>query len=94
MTAVKVGFAAMTTAAADVKASVTKFAQLMSSMDDALRPLRASWTGEASAAYQASKATWNSQITTTITQLNAIGKAVETSGEDYKATEDSIVKRW
>ena len=94
MSAVKVGFASMATAATDVKASVAKFAQLMSDMDDALGPLRANWTGEASAAYQASKATWNTQITDTVLLLETVGKAVGTSGEDYQSTETAIAGRW
>ena len=63
-------------------------------MDRSLQPLRANWSGEASASYETSKAKWSAAITDMKALLNDIGRAVGSSGEDYQSTERSNASRW
>ena len=90
----KVNFSALSLAAADIGSGASKLEQTLANMDQSLQPLRANWTGEASASYEASKAKWTAAITDMKALLADIGKAVDTSGQDYQATEKGNAARW
>ena len=94
MSDLKVDFAALSVAAADIKTGAGKLEATLADMDAALQPLRASWTGEAAASYEASKARWTAALTDMKALLNEIGRAVESSGQDYQSTERGNAARW
>ncbi|MCU1433120.1 MAG: hypothetical protein JWP95_2225 [Actinotalea sp.] len=94
MSDLKVNFSALSTAAADIGTGANQLEQRLADMDKSLQPLRASWTGEASASYEASKAKWTAAITDMKALLADIGRAVDSSGQDYQATERGNAARW
>lgn len=94
MSDLKVNFSALSTAAADITAGASQIEAKLAEMDRSLQPLRANWSGEASSAYEASKAKWTAAITDMKALLADIGRAVDTSGQDYQATERSNAARW
>ena len=56
--------------------------------------MRANWSGEASNSYDAAKTKWTTAITDMKALLADIGRAVQTSGQDYQSTEKSNAARW
>lgn len=94
MSDLKVNFSALSTASADITSGAGQIEARLAEMDRSLQPLRASWTGEASASYEASKAKWTAAITDMKALLADIGRAVDSSGQDYQATERSNAARW
>ena len=94
MSDLKVNFSALATASGDIRSGASQIEQTLANMDDALRPLRANWTGEASSSYEAAKAKWTAAITDMKALLAEIGTAVDTSGQDYQATERANAARW
>lgn len=94
MSDLKVNFSALSTASADIGSGANRLEQVLADMDQSLQPLRASWIGEASASYEASKAKWTAAITDMRALLVEIGRAVDSSGQDYQATERTNAQRW
>jgi len=94
MSDLKVDFAALSAAAADINAGASKLEATLADMDKSLQPLRANWSGEAATTYEASKAKWTAAITDMKALLNEVGRAVDTSGQDYQSTERNNAARW
>jgi 6 kDa early secretory antigenic target len=94
MSDLKVNFGGLATAAADIQSGATHIESQLNDLDSSLAPLRANWSGEASAAYEAARAKWTSAITDMKALLADVGRAVSTSGEDYQSTERSNTSRW
>jgi WXG100 family type VII secretion target len=94
MSDLKVNFSALATASADITAGANQIESRLADMDASLQPLRANWTGEASASYEQAKATWTAAITDMKALLADIGRAVDASGQDYQATERANAARW
>lgn len=90
----KVNFSTLSTAAADINDGASQLESTLGDMDAQLQTLRANWTGESAAAYQAAKAKWTTAITDMKMLLAQIGSAVDTSGQDYQATERANQGRW
>ena len=90
----KVDFAGLATAAADIQTGAGKLESTLADMDASLQPLRANWTGEASASYEAAKARWTTALTDMKALLAEIGRAVDSSGSEYKSTETKNAGRW
>lgn len=94
MSDLKVNFGALATAAADISSGANKIEAKLAEMDRSLQPLRANWSGEASASYEGAKTKWTTAITDMKALLADIGRAVQTSGQDYQSTEKSNAARW
>lgn len=94
MSDLKVNFSALSTAAADIRTGANQLEERLVAMDRSLQPLRASWTGEAAASYEATKAKWTSAISDMKALLADIGSAVDSSGQEYQATERNNAARW
>ncbi|WP_199422635.1 WXG100 family type VII secretion target [Actinotalea solisilvae] len=94
MSDLKVNFSALSTAAADISTGANQLEAKLADMDRSLQPLRANWSGEASSSYEAAKAKWTSAISDMKLLLADIGKAVDTSGQEYNATEKNNAARW
>jgi len=95
MSDLKVNFSALSTAAADIGSGAGQLEQVLANMDRSLQPLRANWTGEASASYEASKAKWTAAITDMKALLADIGRAVGSSaGNTRTAPHHAGVWSW
>lgn len=94
MSDLKVNFSTLSAAAADINSGANQLEATLGDMDAQLQSLRASWTGESAAAYQGAKAKWTTAITDMKTLLTQIGSAVDTSGQQYQATERGNTARW
>ncbi len=94
MSDLKVNFSALSTAAADISTGANQLEAKLADMDRSLQPLRANWSGEASSSYEAAKAKWTSAISDMKLLLADIGKAVDTSGQEYNSTEKNNAARW
>lgn len=94
MSDLKVNFSTLSAAAADINAGAGQIEATLADMDAQLQSLRANWTGESASAYEAAKAKWTAAITDMKTLLAQIGSAVDTSGQDYQATERQNTARW
>jgi WXG100 family type VII secretion target len=90
----KVDFAALSGASADISAGANQIQNQLDQMDSALQPLRADWTGSASEAYQTAKTQWTQAITDMKQLLAEIGTAVSSSHDDYRAGEQKNTGRW
>lgn len=94
MSDLKVNFAGLSTAAADIQASAAAIEARLGELDSSLQPLRANWSGEASSSYEAAKARWTQAITDMKALLADVGRAVSASGDDYQSTEQHNAARW
>ena len=56
MSDLKVNFGGLSTAAADIQTGASRIESRLGDMDQALQPLRADWSGEASTSYEAARA--------------------------------------
>jgi early secretory antigenic target protein ESAT-6 len=90
----KVDFAALSGASADISTGANQIQSQLDQMDSALQPLRADWTGSASEAYQTAKTQWTQAITDMKQLLAEIGAAVSSSNDDYQAGERTNTARW
>lgn len=94
MSDLKVNFSALSTASADIVSGANGIEAKLNEMDRSLQPLRANWSGEAASSYEAAKAKWTSALTDMKALLSDIGRAVDTSGQDYNSTEKNNAARW
>ena len=94
MSDLKVNFGGLATAAADIQAGAGQIEARLNDLDQSLQPLRANWSGEAAASYEAARAKWTAAISDIKVLLNDVGRAVDASGQDYQATERSNASRW
>lgn len=94
MSDLKVNFSALSTAAADISTGANQLEAKLADMDRSLQPLRANWSGEASQSYEAAKSKWTSAISDMKLLLSDIGRAVDTSGQEYNSTEKNNAARW
>ncbi|WP_448629198.1 WXG100 family type VII secretion target [Cellulomonas soli] len=90
----KVNFSGLATAASDIGAGANQIEARLGDLDQALQPLRANWSGEAASSYEAAKAKWTAALTDMKALLSDIGRAVQSSGEDYQSTEKANAARW
>ncbi|WP_149203951.1 WXG100 family type VII secretion target [Actinotalea subterranea] len=94
MSDLKVNFSSVNAAAADIGTGANQLEATLAAMDRSLQPLRANWSGEAASSYEAAKAKWTAAITDMKALLSDIGRAVDTSGQDYQSAESSNAKRF
>ncbi|WP_030483918.1 WXG100 family type VII secretion target [Nocardioides aequoreus] len=90
----KVQFGSLEAASADIAGSANKLEARIDQLESELAPMRASWEGEAQAAYIACKAKWDQGMRDIKLLLGEIGTAVATSNADYQATEKANAGRW
>ncbi|MCW2779181.1 MAG: hypothetical protein JWN17_2906 [Frankiales bacterium] len=90
----KVNFGALGTAAADIRSRANALQSRLDRLDQDLAPLRADWTGDASASYQTAKAQWTAAITDMQQLLSDVGHAVETSNSEYQGADKANANRW
>jgi WXG100 family type VII secretion target len=94
MSEIKVSFAQLDGAASTINATMSTLSQALDQLDNDLKPLIATWTGQAAVEYLARKAQWQRAQTDMNTVLGQIGKAVAIANENYRAVERANTARW
>lgn len=91
---VLVTFAALAEAAQRIQQTSSSLNQKLSDLENQLKPVVSSWTGQASENYQVQQQKWNQAQTDLTNVLQAIGKAVEAAHDAYTQTEQTNAGAW
>jgi early secretory antigenic target protein ESAT-6 len=94
MSEILVTFAELENARSSIQTTWTNINREMEDLKRFLQPMVATWTGEASSAYQAYQAKWDRSAADLHMVLNQIGVALGTSNENYQAGEAANKGRW
>ncbi|HEV7452134.1 MAG TPA: WXG100 family type VII secretion target [Pseudonocardiaceae bacterium] len=94
MSEILVTFGELENARSSIRTTWTNISREMEDLKRFLQPMVETWTGEASAAYQAHQATWDRSAADLNQVLNQIGVALGTSNENYQAGEAANKGRW
>jgi len=89
-----VTFGAVNEAAMDTDAVASQIAQELADLKAYLSPLVASWSGEASADFQALQAKWDSSATDLNQVLRQMSQSLRTAGDNYLNTERTNKQIW
>ncbi|WP_119695997.1 WXG100 family type VII secretion target [Microbacterium halotolerans] len=90
----KMQFGAVEMAGSDLGTSAGNIDTKLSEMEEALKPLQADWTGEASEAYLRAKAQWNSALAEMKQILQEMGRQVMEDAANGQASERKNQSRW
>ena len=90
----RVNFAALGDATMDIDRAVKDLDAKLNDLEAAARPLVETWEGKAQTAYYARQKKWDAAATDLKIILAKIRDAVDTSAQDYAATEGSAEKRF
>jgi len=91
---VLVTFAALAEAAQQIQSTYNNLNTKLTDLENTLKPVVSTWTGNASENYQVQQQKWNQAQTDLNTVLQAIGKAVEAAHDAYTQTETSNAAQW
>jgi early secretory antigenic target protein ESAT-6 len=89
-----VTFAAINEAATDTDSIASQIEQQLSDLKSYIGPLVATWSGEASADYQALQARWDASAGDLNQVLRQMAQALRTAGENYQSTERANTSIW
>jgi WXG100 family type VII secretion target len=81
-------------AAQTAQASADRFAELLARVDQAVRELRAEWTGSASDGFQAAVVRWEKASDDLHEALGQLGVLLSTAESNYTAAEDANLTTW
>jgi early secretory antigenic target protein ESAT-6 len=91
---VLVTFAALAEAAQTIQSTYNNLNTKLTDLENQLKPVVSTWTGQASENYQVQQQKWNQAQNDLNTVLQAIGKAVEAAHEAYTQTENANAQAW
>ena len=94
MSEILVTFGELENARSSIRTTWTNISREMEDLKRFLAPMVETWTGEASAAYQAHQAQWDRAANDLNQVLNQIGVALGTSNQNYQAGEAANKGRW
>lgn len=94
MSEILVTFGELENAQSSIQATWRNINQQMEDLKTYLQPIRESWSGDASIAYQARQARWDHAATDLHQVLNQIGVALGTSNQNYQEGEAANTRRW
>lgn len=94
MSEIKVAFAALDTAQADIRSTWTRINGMLEELDAGLRPIAATWQGEAAVFYQDKQRQWNTAAADIAVVLDQIGRAVGSANDNYRRTEAGNKSLW
>ena len=89
-----VTFGAVNEAAMDADGVASQIAQQLGDLKAYLAPLVASWSGEASADFQALQAKWDSSATDLNQVLHQMSQALRIAADNYSNTERANKQIW
>jgi WXG100 family type VII secretion target len=84
---IKVDFGSLAQAHADMMATTQKLQQRLDQLENDLRPLVATWTGQAAELYQAKQRQWHNAAADMQTSLGQLGGAVSQSHDAFQQAE-------
>jgi len=84
---IAVSYAALKTAEADITTGSNELKQALSTLQGAMTPLRANWTGEAASAYDTANRNWTASIEDMTSLLVTVGTMVKNSADSYAAVD-------
>lgn len=94
MSEIKVTFGALSTAQADIRSTLTRINGMLEELDAGLRPIAATWQGEAALFYREKQREWNTAAADIGVVLDQIGRAVGTANENYQQVETRNRSLW
>lgn len=94
MPEIRVSYGTLSTAEADIKASVTRLRNSLVTLEDGLGPIAAGWTGEASEFYRAKQRQWNTAADELSVLLETIGVGVGEALVNYMNNDSQVQRIW
>jgi len=94
MSEIRVSFAALESARADVAQTATRISGRLDELRRFLAPLAATWEGRAAQDYQARQRQWDTAATDLAAVLGQIGVAVAAANDGYRQVEQANAARW
>lgn len=94
MTVIKYGFGSLAGAAADIESSSRTIGSQLEDLKAQLKPMVASWEGEAAESYQAHQAKWDTAAAELNEILSTIGRAVDEGNERMQAVNTAAANSW
>lgn len=91
---IKVTFAEIANAQTSIQQTSSSINQELEDLKSAISRLVATYTGQASEAYQAKQAQWDQAAAELNQTLHQISVAVGQANENYQSTEQMNVNRW
>ncbi|MGW7054722.1 WXG100 family type VII secretion target [Streptomyces sp. NPDC054887] len=89
-----VNYATITNASTDVKNTAGRIKQQLDDVEAAVRRVAATWEGEAQEGYQRKQREWDKTAANLHATLMKIAAALQSSAENYQATEKSNANTW
>ncbi|MDN5930618.1 MAG: WXG100 family type VII secretion target [Pseudonocardia sp.] len=94
MSEIKVTFGALSTAQADIRSTWTRINGMLEELEAGLRPIAATWQGEAALFYREKQQQWNNAAVDIGVVLDQIGRAVGSANENYQQVENRNRSLW
>jgi 6 kDa early secretory antigenic target len=94
MSEIRVSFAALESARADVAQTATRISGRLDELRRFLAPLAATWDGRAAQDYQSRQRQWDTAATDLAAVLGQIGVAVAAANDGYRQVEQANAARW
>ncbi len=94
MSQIKVTFGALSTAQADIRSTLTRINGMLEELEAGLRPIAATWQGEAALFHREKQQQWNTAAVDIGVVLDQIGRAVGTANDNYQQVENRNRSLW
>jgi 6 kDa early secretory antigenic target len=94
MSEIRVSFAALESARADVAQTATRISGRLDELRRFLAPLAATWDGRAAQDYLSRQRQWDTAATDLAAVLGQIGVAVTAANDGYRQVEQANAARW
>lgn len=94
MSEIKVSFAALASADADVTSAAARLNSRLDDLRRYLAPLAATWVGQASEDYRLKQKQWDTAAADLNLVLGQIGRALGSANDAYTQAETANARRW
>ncbi|GAA2967606.1 WXG100 family type VII secretion target [Streptomyces enissocaesilis] len=89
-----VNYATITNASTDVRNTANRIKQQLDDVEAAVKRVATTWEGEAQEGYQRKQREWDQTAAALHSTLMKISAALQSSAENYQATEKSNANTW
>ena len=90
----QVNYAALNSAAADIKTGASNLQSCLDDLENTLNQLRSSWEGQAQEAYNAAQVQWNQGLDGLKDVLTRTSAAVDSARSNYQQTDQASAARF